>query len=107
MRRIERLNELLRRELGTIVAKEVDLSDAIVTFTKITVSRDLNYADIYFSVIPDKLSQGVLAAINKEIFDIQQALNRRLAMRPVPKIRFHIDNEQSEAQKIDELLKGI
>ena len=107
MRRMERVNELIRRELGTIVAKEINVTGSILTFTRVELSSDLNYADIYFLVIPDERSGDVLLEINKNIFDIQQGLNKRLRMRPVPKVRFHIDEEEEEARKIDELLKRV
>jgi len=107
MRRMERVNELIRRELGTIVAKEINVTGSILTFTRVELSSDLNYADIYFSVIPDDRSGDVLMEINKNIFDIQQGLNKRLRMRPVPKVRFHIDGEEEAARKIDELLKRV
>lgn len=107
MRMSERVQELIRRELGTIVTREVDLTNMIVTFTRVEISSDVNYADIYFVTIPDESSGDALERINKNIFSIQQALNKRLRMRPVPKIRFHIDEGEFEAQKIDEILKGI
>lgn len=107
MRRIERVSELIRREIGGIVFKEIGFRDTIVTFTRMEISKDINYADIYFSTIPDESSTNVLRELNQKVFNIQQDLNKRLRMRPVPKIRFHIDKEEREAQKIDELLKGI
>ena len=107
MRRMERVNELIRRELGAIISKEIDVTGSIVTFTRVELSDDLNYADIYFSVIPDEKSGDVFAEINKNIFDIQQGLNKRLRMRPVPKVRFHVDEEEEEARKIDELFKRV
>jgi len=107
MRRMERVNELIRRELGAIISREIDVTGGIVTFTRVELSDDLNYADIYFSVIPDEKSGDVLGEINKNIFDIQQGLNKRLRMRPVPKVRFHVDEEEEEARKIDELFKRV
>lgn len=107
MRRIERVSELIRRELGKIVFKEIDFHNTIVTFTRTEISKDINYADIYFLAIPDESSANVLRDLNQKVFNIQQDLNKRLRMRPVPKIRFHIDKEEREAQKIDELLKRI
>lgn len=107
MRRTERVNELIKRELRMIIVKEIDVGSSIVTFTRVEISEDINYADIYFSTIPDESARGVLEELNQNIFDIQQRLNKRLRIRPVPKIRFHIDEGEHEARKIDEVLKRI
>lgn len=107
MRRAERVNELIKRELGSIIAKEVDLGGSMATLTRVELSKDANYADIYFSVFPDESSSDALERLNKNIFGIQQRLNKRLRMRPIPKIRFHSDETESEARKIDELLDRI
>lgn len=106
-RRVEQVRELLRREIGTIVAREVDMERVFVTFTRIEVSKDVRYADIYFVAIPQESAGSALARLNSNIFLIQKSLNKRLRMRPVPQIRFHIDEIEQEAAHIDELLKRI
>ena len=106
-RRVERLIELLRRELGTIVAREVDMKGVFITFTRITVSDDVHYADIYFTTLPEDAEGKALAQFNQNISSIQRLLNKRLRMRPVPKIRFHIDTEEREAMKIDRVIENL
>ena len=106
-KRIERVNEVMKRELAAIVSREIEAPNTFVTMTRVEVSIDLHYADVYFLTIPDEASNGVAAELNKNIYSIQQNLNKRLRMRPVPKIRFRIDRREQEAVKIDEILKGI
>ena len=106
-RRIEQVGELLRREIGTIVAREVDMERVLVTFTRIEVSKDVRYADMYFAAIPEAAAGKVLERLNSNIFLIQKSLNKRLRMRPVPQIRFHIDETEQEAAHIDELFERI
>ena len=67
MRRMERVNELIRRELGAIISREIDVTGGIVTFTRVELSDDLNYVDIYFSVIPDEKSGDVFAVGKRSI----------------------------------------
>ena len=106
-RRLERATELIKRELSGIIAKDFILSGVMITLTRVELSSDLQYADIYFMVIPDKLLEQARKMFGKNIFDIQQALNKRLRMRPVPKVRFHKDEALLEAAKLDEFLKGV
>ena len=106
-RRTERASELMRREVSQIVAKEVELQNALLTITRIDLSQDMRYADIYFTTIPDGEVEDALKVLGKNIFSIQQSLNKRLRMRPVPQIRFHIDRSEQEATKVDEILKQL
>lgn len=106
-KRIERVNEVIKKELAAIVYKRIETPNTFVTFTKVDVSSDLHYADVYFLTIPDEASYGVARELTKSVFFIQQDLNKRLRMRPVPRIRFRIDEREQEAAKIDELLKRI
>lgn len=106
-RRVEQVEELLRREVGTIVAREVDLARVLLTLTRIEISKDNRYTDIYFVTIPQASAGKALEQLNGNIFLIQKSLNKRLRMRPVPQIRFHIDETEQEAAHIDELLERI
>ena len=106
-KRKDRATELIRRELSGIIAKDLDLAGALITITRVDVSDDLQYADVYFVTIPDDSAEALFKKFKQNIFSIQQALNKRLRMRPVPKIRFNIDRAEEEAVKIDELLKRV
>ena len=87
--RILRVNELLRKELSRIVLESVELPESVfVTIAQAVSSPDLQHAKIYVTIIPEERSQQALAVLSKNIFEIQQKLNKRLVMRPIPKIEF-------------------
>ncbi|MBI2055209.1 MAG: 30S ribosome-binding factor RbfA [Candidatus Sungbacteria bacterium] len=105
MRRIEQVNDLIREELGKIIGREVDFPvDSLVTITRVSTSPDLHYADILMSVMPQFYEDEVLALLVKQIGGLQRALNKKLRMRPVPRIKFVIDSEQKRADRIERLL---
>ncbi len=107
-RRLERATEVIKREISAIIYKCVDLGrGTLLTVTRVNLAEDLHYVDVYFMVIPDERAEEVNKILGKSIFEIQQALNKRLRMRPVPKVRFHNDEAELEAARLDELLKGI
>lgn len=106
-RRIERVNELILREIGSVVAKEIETAGPLLTFTRVQTSSDLHYTDIYFTSFPTDALEEMYSKLEKKVFSIQQSLNKRLRMRPVPKIRFHIDKTEREAAKIDEIIKEL
>lgn len=102
--RIKKVNELLKHEVNQLLFKEIDFYDILVTITEVNASPDLKQAKIKISVLPQEKGGSALKIIKKNIFQIQQDLNKRLYMRPVPKIRFEIDQTEIKAQRIEELL---
>lgn len=105
--RIKRINQLLKQEVSQLLLKEVDFTDVLVTITRVKTSSDLKYAKINISVLPTEKSDLALKIIERNIFNIQQELNKRLYLRFVPKIRFEIDQLEVKAQKIEEILSKI
>ena len=107
-RRIKRINELLKEEISQLLIKEIDLTDCdLVTVTKAEATANLQQAKIKITVMPTNKSKSVMETLQKNIFHLQQILNKKLNMRPVPKIIFEIDKGQIKAQKVEELLTKI
>lgn len=104
--RVSRVNELIKRELGKIILKEVEFPEnALVTITRVQTSSNFIHTKIYISVIPENKISKVIKILNSKIFDLQQEINKNLKMRPVPKIEFKEEKETKKADKIEELLK--
>ncbi|MFH1780641.1 MAG: 30S ribosome-binding factor RbfA [Candidatus Nealsonbacteria bacterium] len=108
MDRIQQVNKLIKKELGQIILREGDFSkDVLVTITRVEATHNLIDAKIYISVLPESQFQRVLETLGRHIFHLQQALNKRLRMRPIPKIIFIEEKETAQAGKIEQLLQEI
>lgn len=108
MERIQQVNQLIRKELGQILLREADFSEnVLVTITRVETSRNLIHAKVYVSVLPEDRFSKISETLNRQIFDIQQSLNKRLRMRPIPKIMFVEEKQTVEAGKIEQLLQEI
>ena len=106
--RLKKLNELLRDEVGKILLTELDKEDdVLVTVTGADISPTLEHATIKISVFPPTKEEELLKKIERQIYQIQQILNKRLSIRPVPKIRFEIDKTEEEAGRIEKLLDEV
>jgi ribosome-binding factor A len=106
--RITQINQLIQEVLGEILQKEYQIPlNALLTILAVETSSDILYSKIIVSVFPIDAEKEVLKYLEKNIFGIQQFLNKKLIMRPVPKIRFEIDRTEFEAEKIEKLLKEI
>ena len=107
-KRIKKLNDLIRDEIGKILLREFSVPEGIlVTVAYAVVSPTLEHATIYISVLPETKSKEILKKLKLQIFDVQQSLNKILVMRPVPKIRFEIDTTEAQASHIEEILQKV
>jgi ribosome-binding factor A len=103
--RIDKVNSLLEHEIGAIIQREVHFADgALVTLTHVEATSNLIEAKVFISCLPEDKIDSVLKTLNNEVFDIQQKINKKLNMRPIPKIRFVKDITEAKAGRIEELL---
>ena len=84
-----RVNQLIRKELSQIILREVEFpSDTLVTLTRVETSSNMIESKIYISCLPETQKEKVLSILKSVIWHLQQLLNKRLRMRPIPKIIF-------------------
>ena len=106
--RQERINELIRKNIGDILVKEVALKAGVLaTVTKVDVQPDLRQARIGLSVFPEGEEEYALETLRKEIYRIQGILNEKIATNPLPRIRFFLDKTASQANQVEVLLMQI
>jgi len=107
-KRILKVNELLKRELGQLFLKKVEFPRGVlVTITRIDTSPDLREAIVSISTMPNSESKNVQKILNCCVYNLQQEINKKLRMRPIPKIIFREEKRVSQAAKIEELLQKI
>ena len=106
--RIEQVNELITQELGKIILENIEFEPGVmVTIMRVSTSDTLENATVWVSVFPEGKTGSSLEILTKEIGHLQKFLNRRLALKFVPKIAFKIDKSESYASEIEEVFKGI
>lgn len=107
-RRLARINKLIMQELGGIILRELKFPEnTLVTITRVESTENLSEAKIYISTIPENYSLKALEFLNKNIYDIQQLLNKKIKIRIVPRIKFIKEGETKKAEEIEKLLEGI
>ncbi|MFA6097524.1 MAG: 30S ribosome-binding factor RbfA [Candidatus Paceibacterota bacterium] len=104
--RIIRVNELIKQEVAEIMLEDINFpAGTLVTVVAAKVSVDLRYADIIISVYPSGNREAALEALNENIYAMQQIINKKLSMKPVPKIRFRVDESAEYVEKIERLIR--
>lgn len=104
--RAEKLSAAVQREVNEILLREFSFKPGVfITISRVDTSSDLRYTCLFLSIFPEKETQYALKTLEKEIYKIQGLLNKKLKMRPLPKIVFKLDTSEIEAAKIEKLLQ--
>jgi ribosome-binding factor A len=113
--RTERLGHLIQEKISALIL-EGKIKDPRVTsflsITRVVVSRDLSFADVYVSNIhaAATIERGAEGLQNAAGF-IQSQLGALMRIRKTPRLRFHPDRSIREGfdmvKKIEGLVEGI
>lgn len=101
-----RVADHIQRELATLIQQEVkDPRIGMVTISEVKVSRDLAYADVYFTLISHDLAETNIAeseeVLNSAAGFLRSQLAKSLATRTTPRLRFHFDVTIENGAKMD------
>lgn len=105
--RIERVNELMRRELVLLLKQETkDPRLKQVVITDVIVSRDLTSAKVFFSVDEDS-NKIVASVLNKASGFFRSSLSKTLDLRHTPTLSFIYDTAPNTGARLDDLLSKL
>lgn len=92
----EKIGHNFIKEISYIIMEEIkDPNIRFVTLTGCDVTNDLSYAKVYFTTLKDEYKEETLKALNKAANFIELELSKRIQIRKMPQISFHIDTSLS------------
>jgi ribosome-binding factor A len=108
-RRADRVSDLLKEEISQLLLREVkDPHIGFITITDVEVSKDLQVAKVYYTILGDKKQLRESAqALNRVSRFIKRQLGKRLRMRYIPDIIFRYDHSLEYGDKIDHILSRL
>ncbi len=108
-RRIERLNEQLKRELAVLIRTGIrDPRIAPVTVTAVRTTSDLNLARVLVRLLGTEAEKrDALAGLDRAAPFLRRSLGQELRIRRVPELEFLEDRSLERAARIEELLSEV
>jgi len=109
-RRSEKLSEEIKREMSQIVRSELKdpRISAMVSVTRVEVSRDLSYAKIFISLLGDKEeSEKTLEGLMRAKGFIKRELSKKIRTRFMPEISFFVDHSIEYGAYINQLIEKV
>lgn len=105
-RRLDRVNELFRREIGNVVQKDYEWHGKLVTISEVDVTQDLKEAKVWTSVLGGD-AQPVIDKLNRDHGSIQSKVMKRVVLKSTPVLRFHHDSSASRGVDMVNLLDEV
>jgi len=106
--RTERLGQMIQEKIGSLIIEGVVKDNRVSSFisiTKVKVSKDLSFADVYISDIRGRNHEKAVEGLQNAAGFIQSQLALTMHIRKTPKLRFHGDKSIGDAfnliKKID------
>ena len=106
--RLERVNELLQRELGAIINREIHFPEALLTIHEVDVTPDLKHAHVYVSFIgSDKASKASISKLAGARSHLQYLLSKRVILKYTPQIHFKLDESVVRGTRVINLMSEL
>jgi len=107
--RLERVRELLKRELGEIIRRELPMSEAgLITVNEVGVAPDLKSATVFAGVIGTvEQRKRAAALLEKESKRIQSLVGRAVVLKYTPHLKFVIDEAIERGNRVLEILDEL
>jgi ribosome-binding factor A len=104
-KRTDRVAEQIQKILAVLIHKELkDPRLGMVTINDVRVSKDLAYAEVFFTVFTDERAEEVGQLIGNASSFLRKLLARQLSTRITPKLRFSYDASLVQGEKITRAL---
>jgi len=106
--RLERVREVIKRELSEIIAREFTFGAALVTVQEADITPDLKHAHIFVSVLGSPEDQkSALAKLQDKRKMLQAALAKRVILKYTPQLHFRFDEALERGTRVIDLLEKI
>lgn len=108
MSRMNKIEDLLHKEIANIIVTRIDNPQIknTVTITDIKVSKDIRSAIVYFVTL-DKNFKKIEKIINELKPTIKFYLSKNVHLKRIPDIKFIFDDTIIKGQRISKLLDSL
>lgn len=106
MSRLHRVNELLRREISSVIQRDYEWHGALVTVSEVEITHDLKEGKVWIGVLGGNVRQ-VLDKLNRDHGSIQGKVMKRVVLKSTPVLQFLHDASAVRGVGIVNLLEEV
>ncbi|MCL2214213.1 MAG: 30S ribosome-binding factor RbfA [Treponema sp.] len=111
--RTERLGQTIQEKISSLILEgkiKDNRVNSFLSITKVDVSRDLSFADVYVSDIRGQIKEKEIEGLQSAAGFIQSQLGIVMHIRKIPHLRFHADKSIGDSfnliKKLEELVQS-
>ncbi|MDR2071649.1 MAG: 30S ribosome-binding factor RbfA [Treponema sp.] len=109
--RLERVGRLIQEKIGALIVEgriKDPRVDTFLSVTRVSVSRDFSYANVYVSSFktPEGIAKGV-AGLQSAAGFIQSQIAKEVRLRQTPRLRFFEDSGMREGFDLIKKIEGL
>jgi len=106
--RLERVCEVLKRELGALILREISLPVPLVTVSGVDVTPDLKQAHVFISALGTPAQQRkVIALLEHNRVMLQQQLIKRVTFKNTPLLNFRLDESIERGTRVLSIMEEL
>jgi len=104
--RLDRINELLRREISTVLARDFEWDGALVTVSAVEITQDLREAKVFIGILGGHTNK-VLDQLAQKRGLIQSRVAKRVVLRCTPVLDFRVDESAERGVEMVNILDEV
>ena len=107
--RLQRVRELLKREIGEAIRREFHVSEAgLITVNDVDLAGDLKSATVFISILgnPDQQKRG-FQLLNEHRIRIQGFIGRAVVLKYTPKLKFAFDDSIVRGNRVLQIMEEL
>lgn len=104
--RLDRINELLRREISTVVQRDFEFPNLLVSVNAVEITQDLREAKVFVGVLGGPAG-GVLEKLAQKRGHIQSRVAKRVVLRCTPILSFRLDGSAERGVEMVNFLDEV
>src|SRR5688572_33452628 len=107
--RLLRVRELLKREIGEAIRREVPVEQAgLVTVNDVDVAGDLKNAKVYLGLLGNTEQKTIaIQLLNKQRTRIQSLVAKSVVLKYTPRLRFVVDESVDRGNRVLQIIEEL
>lgn len=106
--RLERVKEVIKRELSEIIQREIAFQATLVTVQDVDITPDLKQCHVFIGAIGKESDKNeAIEKLEKRRAHLQRELAKRVVLKFTPQLHFQLDTSIERGVRVIELLETI
>jgi ribosome-binding factor A len=109
--RQKKINTVLQQEIAVLLQKAIrkgNVSNLMVSVTKVQVTSDLTLAKVYLSIFPNDKALTLFEGLKENGYQLRHDLSQIMKnqLRRIPELSFYLDDSLDYIEKIEQEIKA-